>query len=493
LAGRPTQPVAESRHPWVRDCGLLAAAAPLPGRPPAEYGAVAALGDAAHGLAEAERRLAAQFEADISALGVPGEARTRSDDQRLHHLAVELRGETPAECRVLALLAYELASRGEGAETAALLAQRALRHDYLISDPFHSPALLAAGVALSLADRVQAAEAVFSATARRARLMRSTALYAVALGQRGAARYHRGALTEASADLARALDVADGEPWETMVWDGRGELLRIHLEQGQIGRAETDLERWGASGPLPNTAFGNRLRMARGHLHLARGRFAAACTDLETAGSRLEAGGAGLLPEWRSPAAIARNHLGQRDAALELARAELSLAEKWGAPRRLGLALTTLGLIEGGRQGVARLRVAVDALQETETRLQLAHAQVALGALLRRGGEPRKGRAALRTGLEMAASLGAAGLVGEAQQELSATAANRQRRTMLSGPAALTPSERRVAQLAAQGKSNPDIASALYVTRKTVEMHLMSAYRKLDINSRQQLQAALAA
>lgn len=66
-------------------------------------------------------------------------------------------------------------------------------------------------------------------------------------------------------------------------------------------------------------------------------------------------------------------------------------------------------------------------------------------------------------------------------------------RETLTGPSSLTPSERRVAELAAQGLSNREIAETLWVTRKTVELHLGNAYGKLDIRSRSQLPEALAA
>ncbi len=56
----------------------------------------------------------------------------------------------------------------------------------------------------------------------------------------------------------------------------------------------------------------------------------------------------------------------------------------------------------------------------------------------------------------------------------------------------LTPSERRIVDLATEGASNPEIAQALFVTVKTVEMHLGNAYRKLGINSRRQLATLLA-
>ena len=75
--------------------------------------------------------------------------------------------------------------------------------------------------------------------------------------------------------------------------------------------------------------------------------------------------------------------------------------------------------------------------------------------------------------------------------ELAASGAHP--RTMLSsGGDALTASERRVAHMAAEELSNKQIAQALFVTVKTVEMHLGRVYRKLDIGSRKELPAALA-
>jgi DNA-binding CsgD family transcriptional regulator len=91
----------------------------------------------------------------------------------------------------------------------------------------------------------------------------------------------------------------------------------------------------------------------------------------------------------------------------------------------------------------------------------------------------------------LATICGATPLAARANTELRATGA-RPRRIALSGVESLTPSERRVAQMAAGGPTNREIAQALFVTPKTVEVHLSSVYRKLGISSRSQLQAALA-
>ncbi|MDQ3647646.1 MAG: helix-turn-helix transcriptional regulator [Actinomycetota bacterium] len=98
----------------------------------------------------------------------------------------------------------------------------------------------------------------------------------------------------------------------------------------------------------------------------------------------------------------------------------------------------------------------------------------------------------LAVGLELAERCGASALLERARTELIATGA-RPRRSVRTGVDALTASERRVASLAADGRTNRDIAQELFVTPKTVEVHLSHTYRKLAIRSRSQLAAALSA
>jgi DNA-binding CsgD family transcriptional regulator len=148
-------------------------------------------------------------------------------------------------------------------------------------------------------------------------------------------------------------------------------------------------------------------------------------------------------------------------------------------------------LIEGSASGAKLLRESVDVLESSQARLEYAHSLVELGAALRRSNKRAESREFLRQGLELAHKLGAAALEEHAQTELAATGA-RPRRLMLSGVESLTPSERRVAEMAADNMTNKDIAQALFVTPKTVEVHLSSVYRKLEITSRAQLPGALA-
>jgi DNA-binding NarL/FixJ family response regulator len=98
----------------------------------------------------------------------------------------------------------------------------------------------------------------------------------------------------------------------------------------------------------------------------------------------------------------------------------------------------------------------------------------------------------LHQALALATLCDAVGVAERAETELLATG-GRPRLQGLPGVASLTASERRVADLAASGASNREIAPQLYVTVKTVDVHLSSVYRKLDLKSRTQLGRVFAA
>jgi DNA-binding CsgD family transcriptional regulator len=193
----------------------------------------------------------------------------------------------------------------------------------------------------------------------------------------------------------------------------------------------------------------------------------------------------------RSLAARALDRLGRRDQALALAEAELADARRWGAPGTVGPSLRALGLLQRS-DGLALLEESAAVLERSQARLELAKSLADLGAALRRERRPSDAREPLRRALELADACSAEALVERVRSELYATGV-RPRTTALGGVEALTASERRVAAFAADGQSNRDIAQALFVTPKTVEVHLSNAYRKLGIRSRRELPSALGA
>jgi DNA-binding CsgD family transcriptional regulator len=182
--------------------------------------------------------------------------------------------------------------------------------------------------------------------------------------------------------------------------------------------------------------------------------------------------------------------MGDTVKARELALDDLDRAQRWGAASGIGTALRATALAEGGGAGIDRLRAAVEVLEQSPRRLEHARAFTDLGAALRRGNQRRAARDALRAGLEIAESCGARALVQQARTELRA-AGGRSSDPWGHGAQRLTASERRVAEMAADGQSNAEIAQTLFVTRKTVETHLGNVYRKLAISGRGKLRGAL--
>ncbi|MEU6058287.1 AAA family ATPase [Streptomyces sp. NPDC047097] len=195
---------------------------------------------------------------------------------------------------------------------------------------------------------------------------------------------------------------------------------------------------------------------------------------------------------WRSEAALSLRAMDRREEALALIEKELALARRWGAPRALGRALRVGGVVAGPEDGVDRLREAVRVLAPGPARLEYATSLVELGSALRHRGQRGEARDLLGEGRAIAEMCGALPLSHRASTELAASG-GRPRRVQVSGPDSLTPSERRVADLAAGGANNRDIAQTLFITPKTVEAHLTSAYRKLRVTSRHRLAEALGA
>jgi DNA-binding CsgD family transcriptional regulator len=161
----------------------------------------------------------------------------------------------------------------------------------------------------------------------------------------------------------------------------------------------------------------------------------------------------------------------------------MKVSRAWGAPSTIASNLRVLGQATGDEDA---LREAVALLEGSPLVLERARAVLALGAHLRRTRRRSEAREPLRLALDLSSRCGAPPLAAEASVELRACGA-RPRSIALSGVESLTASERRVAEMVAAGRSNPQVAQALFLSRATVESHLRSIFRKLDVSSRDQL------
>jgi DNA-binding NarL/FixJ family response regulator len=234
------------------------------------------------------------------------------------------------------------------------------------------------------------------------------------------------------------------------------------------------------------------LLYARGRLRVATGYTRFGFEDLLSCGRRLAHHGMrfpGFVP-WRAHAARAALALGQTDDAARLAEEDMTASARWGAPRPLGTALTTLGLVREDDEAERALQKAITTLRSSPARLQLATALTELGTLQARHGQSEKAIETLRQAVELSEQCGARPLARRAAEELRSS--RRALTPAKDNEHGLTRQENRIAVMAAQGLTNREIATALHLTRRTVELHLSGAYRKLGIPGRAELGGALA-
>lgn len=235
----------------------------------------------------------------------------------------------------------------------------------------------------------------------------------------------------------------------------------MHLgERGALTEAEAELTASGvATGPILDRPFFDSLLLVRGQLRLAQGRCREAAADLVELHDRRMRRGTASSPFIQTGVAAAH-----------------------------ALAALAAGASERSGRGRSRPRAALG--RAAPDRAGAAGALIDLGAALRRGNRRAEAREPLREGLELARRCGAAAAAKRAHDELQASGEKVRRYTPIDAES-LTPSERRVAEMAATGMTNRQIAQTLFLTVKTIETHLGAAYDKLGIHSRRELGGAL--
>jgi DNA-binding CsgD family transcriptional regulator len=418
---------------------------------------------------------------------------------RAEALRARAAGDPASPPEILAVAAFTSVLTNEPAEGGAQLATRALLvggapvagsdgRPWVSFAAWFSPTTLA----LLWAERYAQVRPLLDDSIAQARLTGDSSRLAMGLANRAWLALRQGDPSGAEADAGTALAAVElPAPPAYRVLNG-ALLVESLVDQGRVEAAVEAL------GPLDSEAEGGSLvaaalRFARGRLRVAQGRVAEGLEDFLAVGvllTRALVTCPSYLP-WRSEAALAHLALGDRESAWRLADEELELARTFGAPRTLGVALHAVGVMAGGDRGELLLRGAIDAFERGGARLERARALADLGAMLRRRNRRTEARELLRDALDSAFRAGGTPLAEYAETELRATGA-RPRRVVLKGLDSLTASERRIAEFASQGLSNREIAQALFVTARTVEGHLTSVFRKLRINSRDDLPAALA-
>ncbi len=320
---------------------------------------------------------------------------------------------------------------------------------------------------------------------------RSADAVAAIAGHRAWPLYEQGRIGDAASAAEAAFGTEAGD-WRTSVRSPAGAIACCHLQAGRLDRADRALSILDR-GEVRDSIHLPFLLDVRAQLRLAQLRPSEALEDAAQAGSLAEVDLGNPTPgaiAWRSTAALAHLALGEPGRAVDLAGEELEQARELGITRIVIRDLRVLGLARRGKRGVDTLAEAVDTGDEHPPRLEHVCALIDLGAALRRTNQRGAAREPLLKALELAHDGGATALAGRARAELAATGA-RSRRLMLSGVHSLTPSERRVADLAARGLTTRHMAETLFVTPKTIEFHLRHIYQKLSIRSRSELAEVL--
>jgi DNA-binding NarL/FixJ family response regulator len=124
-------------------------------------------------------------------------------------------------------------------------------------------------------------------------------------------------------------------------------------------------------------------------------------------------------------------------------------------------------------------------------RVDLARARLLYGEWLRRADRNTEAREQLREAHTALADMGAAGFAERAGRELRATGATVRRPKQSDEHSELTAQEARIARMAGDGLSNPEIATRLFISSYTVQYHLRKVFTKLGITSRGQLELAM--
>jgi DNA-binding CsgD family transcriptional regulator len=443
-------------------------------------------------LGDAAPELAARLEGELVVCGMHDARRANRIGPVLERLASRSLSGTALEARAVALGMSMVLTGRPADDAAAPLEEALLRAAPAIRNWDTRAALLWSLVA---AERFEAVEKSIGGMLEQVHRTGSARGLVAVYSTIGLLKFRLGALPEADAAARVALRVLEEGDFAPGLAFAATVLANVAVEAGALDEGQAMLDRLPREG-WPAGVGTVLIPAARGRLRLAQGRPAEALSDFQICAQMFDPDLWGMetrdvgYVHARSGAALALLRMGEREAALELAQAELDDVRVFGAPRALGVALRVAGLAQSSDRGLELLHESVSTLRGSPALLERAHSLTELGAALRRGSQRAAAREPLAEALELAVECGACRLASRAREELKATGA-RPRREWRTGVRALTPSELRIVRLAAAGRTNREISHELYLSLKTVEGHLSRAYAKLGIEGRSQLPGVL--
>ena len=385
-----------------------------------------------------------------------------------------------------------LSFAGRDAERARMLARRAAAGGRLLEDEVEGTGLYLAAESLTWTSSFEDSERLLTQAIERAQARGAATTFASASSCRGFARVYMGMVTEAVQDFEAALSHR-AQGWNAYLPGVLAGLVECRIARGELDLAadhRTELESV-AHGAGMTGAYAT---WALADLAEANGEHEQAATLYAEVGHLVSGrmDNPAILP-WRSGQALALIRLGRAHEAVALARENAVLAREFGAPYAVALALRTLAAVDPTGDRMGMLRGALDVLKGTRAlrlEAQIATDLAGMMVLLTPGQGVEEAVRLLRQA-ESHANHQELHPLGDRVHRLLSRLGQDVQPTPAPGVHKLTVSERRVAELAASGMSNREIAQQLFVTVKAVEWHLSNVYRKLGIRSRTRLAEAL--
>ena len=174
------------------------------------------------------------------------------------------------------------------------------------------------------------------------------------------------------------------------------------------------------------------------------------------------------------------------DAHEHLAAESIASGTHWA----LGIEARCRALLSDDEIAEGAYREAIDHLEQTSIRVELARAHLLYGEWLRRASRRIDAREQLRAAHEMFSAMGVEAFAERTRRELLATGETVRKRSVETRDD-LTAQEAQIAELARDGRTNPEIGAQLFISPRTVEWHLRKVFAKLDVTSRKELRLVL--